>query len=486
VEELERSRPEAATAFNIVLRTTMQTKHNSLSRIAKSLIDQHDMLLDEAREELRKFRINIFCGPQINKSPALQCAVLTAVNAANRCFPGGVQVYGVGNCPILVPWRRGATGLSEALIEIAGRNVINSGLMPIDKTPTIAFGDCGTSAFGVQATFDGWTCAVSPISERVRLPEREGCNLAGVAAGSLAVSEIFLGNFGFAIEAGSRVVGLSLWRPDLPWDDTTAAGIEYHAIYLPRDAWLIGLGHLGQAYVWSLSLLPFEKPAIVDILLQDYDRIGEENMDTGLVTKQSDIGRFKTHVVANYLEERGFFPRIIDRPFNESTRPNDNEPRVALVGMDGKGPHHLLDQTGFDMAINCGLGGTASSFDSIALDVVPNLAKQTAEHLWPKEDQQTSARQSAMAEQLASKRRVYKDFQAQNGCGHIELAGQAVAVPFVGSIASTLLLSEYIRRIGSGPRFDRIRIQLSLPQECKTRRMPDDAARARLKFAPAK
>ena len=52
-----------------------------------------------------------------------------------------------------------------------------------------------------------------------------------------------------------RVIGFSLFGG--------APGEAHHdwrsATSLPGEAWLIGLGNLGQAYLWALSLLPSSK-----------------------------------------------------------------------------------------------------------------------------------------------------------------------------------------------------------------------------------
>jgi hypothetical protein len=87
----------------------------------------------------------------------------------------------------------------------------------------------------------------------------------------LAISEVFLSFAELSIEAGRRTVGLSLWRPDLPITDPGALGVQ--AQFLPRDLWVLGLGHLGNAYLWVLAVLPYETPARVEIYLNDFDTV---------------------------------------------------------------------------------------------------------------------------------------------------------------------------------------------------------------------
>lgn len=441
----------------------MSVEVDSLGRIAKLFIDRDNMSLEEATHHLSQFRVLVRCGHEIGRSANMQAAVLTAVNIASRCFPGSVRVVGVGDEPVLVPWTPGRS-CGDAIREIGGAGC----LAPYDDTwsnsISVAFGTVGDGLHGVQATFDGWTCAVSPLEERLRLPEREGCILSGIAAGALSISEIFLGNFGCAIEAASRVTGLSLWRPDLPWDALDGAGVDAPLHHVPSEVWLLGLGHLGQAYAWSFSMLPFADRSAVNVLLQDYDRVVRANLDTGLLSCHRHLGRLKTRVVNEFVEDRGFRTRLIERRFDARSHVQHDEPRIMLAGMDGKGPRHLLDQAGLDIVVDCGVGGGATNFDSITLNVVPN-GHTSAGQLWPVDDEETRKRREEEIERLATARDMYKAVRELRGCGHLEIAGRSVGVPFVGAIASTLALSEVIRRFMGAAQFDRIRFQLATPHE---------------------
>lgn len=291
--------------------------------------------------------------------------------------------------------------------------------------------------------------------------------LAGAAVGALALSEVFLGTFGFAADAGARVVGLSLWRPDLPWDAPGAAGVQDRICYLPEEVWLLGLGHLGQAFAWTFGFLPFAQPAQVNVALQDYDRVVQANVDTGLVSTSGQKGLLKTRVVSAFLEGRQFPTRLIERRFDEYTHPQLGEPRIVLAGMDGQGPRHLLDKAGFDLVIDCGIGGTVANFDAITINVLPN-PRITAAELWSQADEERDARRAGEAMRLASSRRVYEDVLERHGCGNVALAGRAVAVPFVGAVSATLVLAELLRRVMGAMQFDRVRMQLALPTDVCT------------------
>ena len=85
--------------------------------------------------------------------------------------------------------------------------------------------------------------------------------LAPMLAAALAVNEAFLYVSGHAGVAGRRTVGLSLWDPAPACDWLGDAVTEPALSLLPARLWLIGLGHLGQAYLWALGLLPFADAA---------------------------------------------------------------------------------------------------------------------------------------------------------------------------------------------------------------------------------
>jgi hypothetical protein len=210
--------------------------------------------------------------------------------------------------------------------------------------------------------------------------------------------------------------------------------------------------------------MPFSQPNDVNVMLQDYDRVVRANLDTGLLSRAGDIGSFKTRVTNAYLEGRRLRPRLVERRFDEHTRPNRDEPRVVLAGMDAKGPRHLLDQQGFDLIIDCGVGGTIANFDSITMNVLPN-GHVTASQLWPANNAELAARREEEAKRLASSRTVYKSVLEHQGCGHVELAGRSVAVPFVGAMSAALALSELVRRLLGAARYDRVHLQMASPAD---------------------
>ena len=149
---------------------------------------------------------------------------------------------------------------------------------------------------------------------------------------ALAVNEAFLHAAGEMGAAGRRSVGMSLWQPSSV--DWLSACDEPELRFLPSRLWLIGLGHLGQAYLWCLGLLPYPEPSGLSLVLQDVDRITPSSESTSVLTDQASVGQMKTRAMASWAERRGFATSIYERFFDSSFRRQDQEPAVALCGID--------------------------------------------------------------------------------------------------------------------------------------------------------
>lgn len=423
---------------------TAHTDPDSFSRISKIFVDR-DQELPTASLERRKHQVvELICGADVARSYTLQLAVLTAAMIANRCFPGGVKVVmeDAVNSAALVFGRRSAT-LGKRLKRALGYDPTASA--PAVGSHALIFGDTNVRT-GLRVTFDGWVAKVGPANQIDRLLEREYCTLAGVAAAALAVSEVFLEFAEINIEAKSRVVALSLWRPDLAASDAAALGVPVE--FLPSGAWILGLGHLGQAYLWSLATLPYVNPREVDLTLLDFDKVVPANEETGLLVSFRDHERYKTRVCARWLERAGFNTRLIERRFGVDFRCDANEPQIALCGFDNNEGRRALGGAGFDRVVECGLGGTAENFDVLNLHTLPN--KRTAAEIWPSDsdDRTTVAAENPAYQELADE------------CGRVLLAGKAVAVPFVGATAGALVMAEVLRLLHAGPSYEQLKLRL--------------------------
>src|SRR5439155_20169056 len=128
--------------------------------------------------------------------------------------------------------------------------------------------------------FSGWRAGVMPVQASPLFEFGAEFPLAGALAAALAVNEAFLFVRQDTSEAGLREIGVALWRPDAINDWWTSANDGPEIAYLPSRLWLLGVGHLGQASIWALSILPYERPEDVLFILQDIDTITRSTLST--------------------------------------------------------------------------------------------------------------------------------------------------------------------------------------------------------------
>lgn len=444
----------------------MDMDHSEIgvSRISKLLIDRYQA---DARDVLawrRGYAVTLQCGADVANSYVLQLAVLTAAHIASRCFPGAVRVSLPPKLTVsallIWPWRKLTFG--AALVEILGVNALIPSNKASGDSRSLIFGNGPEDQAALRVTFDGWVAKVGPADQTPRLQEREYCSLAGAMAAALGVSELFLAFAGISIEAGRRSLGLSLWRPDLDVDDLAALGEPVG--FLPRELWILGLGHLGNAYLWSLATLPYVAPDSVEFALMDFDKVEAANIETGLIFKEGDKGR-KTKICGRWLGGLRFSQKLVERRFDATFRrqivdSEDSEPGLALCGFDSNPARRDLVTAQFLHVVESGLGGTAKNFDTISFHTLPNARKP--EELWPDpslEDQEWAKQEQ---ERIARDNPGYAKL-SKDECGRIQLAGKPVAVPFVGVAASCLVVAEVLRLAHGGPVFTDMRLSLGIP-----------------------
>lgn len=431
-----------------------------LSRISKLLVDAGQATQEEAQARREDFAVTLQCGPDVARSRTLQVAMLTATAIAVRCFPGAVTVVldpSFSNSRIALR-PLADDSFTASLAGLVGSQNLRFSKISVASRNVLLFGSVPSQPGALRVTYDGWVAQVGPSVSTSRLAERPLCTLAGVLAGALALSEIFLSFAELNIAATRRTVGLSLWRPELPANHPEAQGPQVEV--LPRELWLLGLGHLGNAYLWCLAALPYAEPEKVALYLNDFDRVESENFETGLLFDRNDEGQFKTRVCSNWLETRGFETRLIERPFGSDFHCRSEEPRLAFCGFDSNPARRLLPGADFIRVMESGLGGTRHNFDTIRFHTLPS--PRLAEELWPDPTPEEQVRRVQELERIAHENPAYAEL-AEDTCGRTELAGKSVAVPFVGVTAATLVLAETIRLLHDGPAYSDVKVSLSEP-----------------------
>lgn len=420
---------------------------DELNRTAKLFIDNGAAAsVDDALAKLATFSMHLKMDAADAASPTHQAALLTALNCGLRCFLGGVTVDGSLDAPLATPVANGPT-LGDAVAELGGT------IAPCPPgAPLVVVGGAAqlaTVGFAIRTTCDGWRGGIVPAAS-AGLTTKTEFVLSGALAGAFAVAEVFAHLNGDVI-AGHRSVGLSLWDLDADRDWQSSDHSEPVVMDLPSDYWVIGLGHLGQAYLWAIGLLPFADRSAVRLFLQDVDRAGKSTKSTSLLTKAEDKGLLKTRICANWAERRGFETAIIERRFGADFRRSNLEPGLALCGVDNPDARRILDEAGFAMVFEAGLGNGVEDFRLIRVHSFP-ASKHSAE-IWP-----TTAQADGDGDNDAAKLKIQpayvelRDRGDLDECGLTQLADVAVGAPFVGVAAAAILLAQAVRAVAGAPR----------------------------------
>jgi hypothetical protein len=415
------------------------TPADTLHRLVKEALDSGAAAsLAEAEALFRSFDLSFVIGETEARDPYHQAALLTGVALARRVFLGGVWVSGPLATPLAVPLPLGAT-LAEAVIALGGmpRDQVKSGpLVTIGGGPKPR-----SQGFHIRTVHAGWRGGIVPGHADMAPTDGSPMPLSPMLAAGLAVNEAFFFARTGSTAAGRRPVGLSLWNPQSQVNWLSATAGEPELRYLPARLWLIGLGHLGQAYLWGLGLLPYPDPADLSLVLQDVDIITPSSESTSILTGPSIISQKKARAMAAWGERRGFSTIIYERLFDAHFTRQPDEPSVALCGLDNGLGRRALDQVGFDFVVEAGLGRGYRDFRTMRLHTLP--ATRSAAEIWKAEDPAENV------EKRLAYQKMLKDGNLDQ-CGITLLAGKAVGAPFVGAVASCLALSEVLRLLHGG------------------------------------
>ena len=417
---------------------TQAIDHSTLHRTAKYFMDNGQASThEEAVALLNRFGLSVSVGDEVATSAMHQTALLTLINVARRTFLAGIEVVGVPDCPILVPLAAGPS-IADAIRELGGTVVNNARAgWPCAMVGTAA--PTAGSSPKWQLTWEGWRGGVIPFARGARLDEANAIPLAPVLAAAICAAEVFAFHAGDHPMAGKRSLGLSLWCLDADW---LVKAEEPPLAYLPSRLWIIGLGNLGQAFAWLIALLPYQDRREAHIVLQDFDRIAESNDSTSLLSFLRDIGRRKARVVAEWLDRAAFETFLEERRFGSWTRRTEQEPGVALCGVDNALARASLENAGFDLIVEVGLGGGPQAFRSISLHTFP--ATRAARDIWSPQVGQEGENYEDMPAYQALKE------AGMDKCGLTQLASRTVGVPFVGLIAACIGIAELLRRLNGG------------------------------------
>lgn len=421
---------------------------DSLHRLVKQVLDSGKASsLEEAHKIFRGYQLRFHISVSDSLNVHNQAALLTGVALAKRVFLGGVWISGNVDTPISTPLVSELT-LREALQNLGG--ILGEGPVNI---PLVSIGEelgASTSPFHVRTIFAGWGGGVAPSNVSQISRTTDTMPLSPMLSAALAVNEAFsyvqTGNSTF----GRETRGFSMWKPsELNWLATVCDGPSLS--YLPSRLWLIGLGHLGQAYLWGLGLLGYPPTDGLSVTLQDTDIITPSTESTSILSHGKMVGQRKTRAMANWAESRGFVTTIVERQFDSEFQRQTLEPSIALCGVDNEVARLALDKVGFELVIEAGLGRTSNDFRRMRIHTLPSSRKSS--EIW-------RIAETRIESSLSNGYKGLLESHLLDRCGVTMLAGKAVGAPFVGAVAACIVLSEVLRLLHGGPLHELIDLDL--------------------------
>ncbi|MGY3133431.1 hypothetical protein ACVWZM_004113 [Bradyrhizobium sp. USDA 4501] len=402
------------------------TNHWKRSRITKALTDAaRARTFEEAEARLDAVRIAVVVGVDQAATRAGQAAALTAIVTARKCF-GRVTLVSEADIPLIANLPVGAT-LHRAARRLGARIARKT---PARTTHRIIVGNASSDeGWTIRCWWDRWLSGTRVHNDTIgdsRLA------LSGVFAAALAVRQVFAGVLAGKV-LRARDATISLWTP---WKRADRTNIGPDSFDVPDQFWFLGLGHLGQGFVWNLCLLGSKGGRAV---LQDDQTIGEENEATSLLVTGDDIGEKKARIAAMWLDTVGWTADVIERRHHGDIRLTPDDPPYLLSGLDRVEPRRVMAKHGFDYMIDAGLGHGPHDFEGIQLRVIAKGA--SSGDLW-------NAPEHASEEALSDRKEkaAYKDLEKQIGqCGIVSFAEASTSVPFVGAATGALVIAQAIR-----------------------------------------
>jgi len=369
---------------------------------------------EEAESLFASFQLRIHVQPGFSKIPAVEAAILTLLNAAPKTFLGGVELVGSLQEKCTRAWLKGKT-----LGEAAQYFGVAIDVCKSTDIPTIHVGKgkapCITFWLGINLQHDGFL-----LSPDIAMASSQASSIElGVAAAGAALNEAFQHAYRKAPLAGQR---------EIFWSRPCCNSEPLHF----DSCWLIGLGHLGQAFLWTLMLSDTDSfPR--SIRLTDFDTVSWSSLSTCLLVGASDVGRLKVDAVAERLESLGIEVQRDGTRLNLAT-PDvvQSEQDLAVVAVDNIALRRSLDRLHASLVLEAGIGEGTEAFTRVQFHAFPGLRK--ARDIWVG-DGERSSRTSNLSQP------AYQTLLAKSGdeCGTALVAGRSIATPFVGAFAGALL-----------------------------------------------
>lgn len=388
--------------------------------LAESLNRTMKLAMDEGRVRsyqdaialFTSFRLRLQVAPGFTASPGVEAAMLTLLRAAPKTLLGGVELVGPVDELCTLAWFKGRS-LGAVAVECGVK--LSTDLTLDMPTICIGTGAATTDGFwmGLRVRSDGF--ALTPDAS---FPSPSDSAVeAGVAAAGAALNQAFQHIYRDAPLAGRREVTFRL-----PPAKASSS---------PQGQWVIGLGHLGQAYLWTVMLQrPERRPK--SVRLTDDDTVSESSLSTCLLVEAADVGSLKVDAVASRLEMLGV--QVLRDPvrLNLDAGPLSASHPLCIVAVDNLALRRSLDRIQAARVVEAGIGDGAEGFARVQAHAFPGT--RLARDIWAGEDPGASR-------QVDISMPAYKSLLEESGdeCGTTLVAGRSIATPFVGAFAGAVL-----------------------------------------------
>ncbi|MEQ8552320.1 MAG: ThiF family adenylyltransferase [Cyclobacteriaceae bacterium] len=405
----------------------------NISRPLLALAERYGGDLELAEERMANSSVHIICGEAIRNSYHLQVALLTSVNISKRIFLGGIKVE-----------------LPEKIINLTPHQgkflnqMIKSHLaLSLDHKAnyTIYIGMEPETENSCEILCNNWQGGIRVHNEPIiSLATSQGkLPFGAIASAGIACFKAFDKVFEMTNLPFHENAGISLWDYTYTkeWHNTIHEGSEHleRTIY---EFWFVGLGHLGQAYLWLLSFLPFENAHLIKILLQDHDMIDGSNWGSQLLVSSDQADCSKARICATFLESIGFTTRVIEKPLEKLDQEMESlkDFKYLINGLDNVATRRILKPERFKLILDGATNGAEHFFDSFTMNTIDVNSKRPKD-IWNKEEDPNKILHPKLFERI----------EKSGGCGSI--INHSISTPFVGALGASILMSELFKRVNN-------------------------------------
>ncbi len=416
------------------------------NRVALAIAEEHNIDVEDAITKMNQSSIYLVADESIKNSFPMQLAFLTTVNISHRVFLGGVNCQLPSNTPNLL--KLDSSNFNDLVSRFGG---VNSVVDPTKKDIKILFGIECFDEFCVESISSGWRGGVNFFNQKRIVFEDTNSKISfgPIVSASLVCYHAFCKVFQINDDGIDLNFGISLWNLNSgeDWHKSENGGPEKP--YLPRNIWALGLGHLGQAYLWTLGFLPFENLNQVQVLLQDADIVQPENIGSQVLCFVENIRKPKTRACMNFLEGLNFRTQIIEKPFIKGDCEQEwaeNYPFI-LNGVDNVKTRKSINKASFKLFLDGATNGQFDLFDSFTMRNISFIQKDP-DNIWPPENE----------DEVIFLKNLYQKYEKEHTCG--KLANIGISTPFVGLFSSTIIVSELIRSLNQGRKYSIVSLQM--------------------------